>query len=677
MKLRKMKDRIGDLWVKYYPITIQQGVFDEKTDETLDVTLTNIKNDITNKANHGYVLGEGEEPKTLKEVDEEKALHGYSEEEDPKTLKQVDDRLEELSNNWTKEDASKDKMKFFHENGIPTSESDDGMYFVKGNTDTISTYLVSGGEVYPIGDNAFGRVIYGREWLRGGLDPEAVRWIGDEMYKNNNVILDDFKACKMKDGAVDTVLNQVNWFRKADGSPASVVWTESEDDDGTDVMIVNTKGFWYIGGGTNETYERHIVSLVPFVYDGDVAQYIEPFGMSADFAVLKDGVLRCIHDLTTTGTRTTGAGGSDYMMDRGGWPTTSLTRFGGEERARAKNSDTSRNVPYANAFQRDLRVWHSLQIIKYGTKDLHAQDLCGGGISANDSAPNIDNWGKKTGVRFKRDGEYVYYNLNSAPLSNSEGGTTYDFHQVLNNYRPCLQILECQLVLSYANENGIAQDTRFTYEGHEYEYVNIDGSKGIEDGEMTARVRKFFTTLYTGYDNVLKDDVEDLEIEWCLEQPILNGKIGDWGNIFMWQSGIDRIIDGSDGNISYLYQTDDIEKVTTDTETGTFEPPYTFALQETYDLVGTLAYNSAYVSEMQSNSLWAKTKGAGLHTGECAYLYFTGAPTAGMVSRRGVFSRGRAVSTDCASRSLYSTNAPTNSFMNLGVGFRVRPTNTQ
>lgn len=96
MKLRKLKDRIGDLWVKYYPITIQQGVFDVETDETLDITLANIKNDITTKANHGYVLGEDEEPKTLKEVDEEKALHGYSEEEEPKTLKEVDEGVGQL-----------------------------------------------------------------------------------------------------------------------------------------------------------------------------------------------------------------------------------------------------------------------------------------------------------------------------------------------------------------------------------------------------------------------------------------------------------------------------------------------------------------------------------------------------------------------------------------------------
>ena len=59
MKLRKLKDRIDGLWVKYYPITIQQGVFDEETDETLDVTLGK-------KANHGY-----DSPKTLKEVEDD------------------------------------------------------------------------------------------------------------------------------------------------------------------------------------------------------------------------------------------------------------------------------------------------------------------------------------------------------------------------------------------------------------------------------------------------------------------------------------------------------------------------------------------------------------------------------------------------------------------------------
>lgn len=88
-KIKKIQRTVDGVLRTEYPVTIHQAVVDVETDETLDVTLTNIKNDITNKANHGYVLGEGEEPKTLKEVDEEKANHGYD--SSPKTLKEVDD----------------------------------------------------------------------------------------------------------------------------------------------------------------------------------------------------------------------------------------------------------------------------------------------------------------------------------------------------------------------------------------------------------------------------------------------------------------------------------------------------------------------------------------------------------------------------------------------------------
>ena len=48
-----------------------------------------IQSDLGAKAFHGY--GEGEEPKTLKEVDDEKTDHGYASIEVAKTLKQVED----------------------------------------------------------------------------------------------------------------------------------------------------------------------------------------------------------------------------------------------------------------------------------------------------------------------------------------------------------------------------------------------------------------------------------------------------------------------------------------------------------------------------------------------------------------------------------------------------------
>jgi hypothetical protein len=115
-KIKKIQRTVDGVLTTEYPVTIHQAVVDVETDETLNVTLSNIKNDITNKANHGY----DSSPKTLKEVDDAKvdkssikqvngssevdvmsqkavtdelaakAAHGYSEEE-PKTLKEIDD----------------------------------------------------------------------------------------------------------------------------------------------------------------------------------------------------------------------------------------------------------------------------------------------------------------------------------------------------------------------------------------------------------------------------------------------------------------------------------------------------------------------------------------------------------------------------------------------------------
>lgn len=62
-----------------YPATIPQAVVDPANNEKLPVTLAK-------KAEHGYESN----PKSLKEVDDEKAEHGYAVEETPKTLKEVD-----------------------------------------------------------------------------------------------------------------------------------------------------------------------------------------------------------------------------------------------------------------------------------------------------------------------------------------------------------------------------------------------------------------------------------------------------------------------------------------------------------------------------------------------------------------------------------------------------------
>ncbi|MDD4729501.1 MAG: hypothetical protein PHN55_12225 [Dysgonamonadaceae bacterium] len=512
---------------------------------------------------------------------------------------------------------------------------------------------------------------YGCEWQKGGLDAQPIRWIGDERYQTDHVIFNDFKVAKVKDGKVIGVLNQTNWFEMEDGTPSGIIIDGTDvTDDGCDIMLVNEKGFYVLNGGTDPNFERRIVSDAPFTFGSDRAIYIEPFGMTVDFAIVKGGVSRCIRDNTHSGTATTGNGGVSYLADGLGVPTTYISRFGAEGYARAKNVDTSLNAPYANTFQLDKNVWATLLFIKFQTKDLHNQDCVGPCISANDSAPNI--WGDKTGIRVKNvDETYSHYNTNSSRFMSAVGGTSWNFYQLINNYRPLLKIFDCQLALSHAKQNNIPQNTLFEFDGFQYSYENIQGSKGIADGEMTAKVRKFVTVQFTGYDNVDKVDVVDKDVEYCFEQGVVHGKIAGWGNIWEWVSGLEGVIDGDSNSRYYFYQTDDVRKLTTDSDSTDKENGEVFAFQNSYDYLGSDTNTNGYVRQMFDNSLMGMTLGGSLHTAECGYRYSSTSADAGKLVRRGVYFGGNAHYSYCALRIADASNAPTATYANFGFGFRV------
>lgn len=236
--------------------------------------------------------------------------------------------------------------------------------------------------------------IYGVEMRRGQSDPVFQTWIGKEEFKQSHPILNSFRVAKVKDGKVVGFLDQTNFFKMADGSPSNIVIDGTDvTDDGSDIMLVNTKPFWIINGGTDDTYERRLVSDAPFTYGGDTAIEIKPFGMSIGYSTIKDGKQRSIFDNTVKGTTSAGNLGVNIMEGKG-WPTTNVSRFDYEKYARAKNQDITKNYPYANAFALDLEVWCTLLFIKFRTKDPHAQSVCGKGISSNDSAPDASSWEK-------------------------------------------------------------------------------------------------------------------------------------------------------------------------------------------------------------------------------------------------------------------------------------------
>lgn len=512
--------------------------------------------------------------------------------------------------------------------------------------------------------------VYGVEMSRGQSDPVYQTWIGKEEFKVSHPILNAFRLAKVKDGKVVGYFDQTNLFKMADGTPSNIIIDGTDVvDDGTDVMLVNTKPFWVINGGTDDTYERRIVGDIPFTYGGDTADFVAPFAVCIGYSVIKDNKQRSIRDNTIMGTTGAGMLGVN-IMTTGGWPTTNISRFNYEQYARNKNTDTSSNLPYANAFAFDLDVWCTLLFIKFRTKDVHSQSVCGKGISSNDSAPDASSWGKMTGIRFKKNDNqtYVYYKINGSGFKASETGTTYNFDQVINNYRPKLKMFEAQLAMSYAKENNIEQNTDFTYDGSTYRYFNFQGHNGLAEGEMSGVVVKFFTISVTGWSIPDSALVTDREVEVCFAQPLIRGRIAGWGDIWMWYSGIDCVM--HDSTSIDIYQTKSVNNMTTDNVSTDKNPGESYGFENIYDLIGTRNKGEGYQLENFKDCLIGKTQGGGLHTGECHYNWFTGGAGSGKIGRRGVFFGGRSDGDLCSLRSGGAFFAPTNADTHIGGGFR-------
>jgi len=512
------------------------------------------------------------------------------------------------------------------------------------------------------------RTCYGVEFTRG-LDPAMTNWIGNTAYQISHPVLDMFKVAKVKDGAVIGYLNQTNWFLMEDGTDSNIIIDGTIiTDDGSDIMLVNPLSFYAILGGTNETYERRLVGKVPFMYDGDAAIEIPAHGVCVDFSVIKEGKQRCIRDNTLVGT-----GGISfnlsYLANGLGCITSNLSRFNYELYARAKNVDTSKNIPYCNNFWLDIDVWHTLLCIKFKTKDYHNNSICGKAISSNDATPTAADWGTQTGVRVTNTGgTYSYYQISSSRFSSGSGVAAVTFWALLNSNRPLLKMLEAQLALSYAKANSIAANTDFVYDGATYSYVDIAGHSGLSAGEMTARVRKTVTVSFTGYDVVKAVAVTDMPITYLLESVIIKGRQAGWGHLYRWNSGLDCTTD----NTNYtFYQTTDLSKITTDTDVTEKSAGENFAFETVYDKIGSLPNGAGWTLRAHNNSLFPKTDGGGLHIAECFYVYHTGTATAGKNAREGVFFGAYAALSSASLRLCRANSTPSSAEVYIAGGFRV------
>ena len=513
------------------------------------------------------------------------------------------------------------------------------------------------------------RLCYGVEFTRG-LDPAMTRWIGNTAYQSSHPVMAMFKVAKVKDGKVTGYFNQVNLFKMEDGTDSNIIIDGTiVTDDGSDVMLVNESPIYVLNGGTNETYERRLVGKVPFVYDGDASIEIPAHGVCIDYSTIKGGKQRSIRDNTVAGAGGAGIGGISYLANGLGGIKSIASRFGCELYARAKNTDTSKNVPYCNSLWLDRDVWHTLLCIKFKTKDYHGSAYAGKALSSNDSAPTVSTWGTVTGVRVTdTNATFNYYNLSISRFSSASGQPAVNFWTLLNGQRPLLKMFEAQLALSYAYANSIAPNTDFSYDGATYQYANITGHNGLVDGEMTAKLRKKVTVSFTGRDVTNNVDVTNMQIDYLLEQVIIKGRVATWGHLYCWTSGIDAWTDNTN---YHFYQTSDVNKVTIDTDSAEKDLGVKYAFENAYQKVQQIANGEGWVLRMNNNSLIIKNGGGSLHTGECAYSYRLGGATAGKKARNGVFFGGYASSRLASSRYAYAAYAPTFTAMSFAGGFRV------
>jgi hypothetical protein len=513
------------------------------------------------------------------------------------------------------------------------------------------------------------RLCYGVEFTRG-LDPAMTRWIGDTVYQSRHPVMAMFRVAKVKDGKVTGYFNQVNLFKMEDGTDSNIIIDGTiVTDDGSDVMLVNESPIYVLNGGTNETYERRLVGKAPFVYDGDAAIEIPAHGVCIDYSTIKDGKQRSIRDSTVAGTAGAGIGGISYLANGLGGIKAGVSRFNYELYARAKNTDTSKNVPYCNSFWLDRDVWHTLLCIKFKTKDYHGSAYAGKALSSNDGAPTVSTWGTVTGVRVtETNATLSYYNLSSGRFSSASGQPAVNFWNLLNGQRPLLKMFEAQLALSYAYANSIAPNTDFSYDGATYQYANIAGHNGLADAEMTGKLRKKVTVSFTGRDVTNNVDVTNMPIDYLLEQVIIKCRVATWGHMFCWTSGIDAWTDNTN---YHFYQTADVNKATIDTDSAEKDHGVKYAFEDTYDKVTQIANGDDWVLRMNNKSLIIKTLGGSLHTGECAYSSKSGTATAGKKARKGVYFGGTAYSSNASSRYAYASSAATATYTDIAGGFRV------
>lgn len=501
-------------------------------------------------------------------------------------------------------------------------------------------------------------IVFKRGTSNGGEEnttKEYVKMIGNENLIKENTFLNMMKVGLVKNARVIAYLNQNDWTKLEDGTPSDLTGK-----DGTDVYLCHDD-VYMINGGSDPDYEVYAISNEPFSYNDEAAKLVPMGGIPVDYGVIKDGKLRQIRDDSVLGTQSKTAVACDsiYGPDhRGGFPTTSLSRYAYEAAARALNDDANSNVPYMNETCFDIEFIVAWMYIEFRSK--HINKFVGHGITSN-QVPTAADWGKVSGCKITDDGVDKFFTLGTTVYKHGGTTTSGNMWQLINGSFPLLKTFESQL------------------SGNLEKVKNSDGE--IISAPMTGIYTKTFSFVAT-FALTSTSEAKEYTVTVVLRNPVVRGKSNLFGQLLSWYSGYEltRTIDAENNQHHMVYRAKSIENCVKDASDANFD------YETKYEQLGELpvvAYNlsinyakNSFIAKDGVNAALAKEQVAvgGMITNYDAVFYWndnTTMPFGTTKQRKGSFFGGSANGGTVSLRSAYVLNSPSNAFTNRGSAPRV------
>ena len=236
--------------------------------------------------------------------------------------------------------------------------------------------------------------------------------------------------------------------------------------------------------------------------------------------------------------------GVKMFYDNGCYPRVNdVSQVTSMQYARNNNADKTKPYPFAEAGHHAYNTFLIAHELLYGTNYINNPDtLFSTGTSSVDRFAENDEagWRKYGGIRVKAGNDGQWRNLlwqsNPTFMCKDANGTKINASMTVfvNNDFPKWREMEAQLVLSFASELGIQENTEFEVYGQKYRYITPSKAKGLADGYMNAIVYKVVPAEWQGYDT--NGNAVTWKMEANLRQGIIDG-LTTSGDIYHYRGG--------------------------------------------------------------------------------------------------------------------------------------------